>query len=247
MADNKNQHFVPKCHLKPFSADGDGRAINLLNLDRDLAIRGAPVKTQCSRDYFYGHDAQLERAIQAVEGAYAASLGRLVTADAPPTELDCVALRRFVLLQHVRTEAASQRAAYVAAALAAAPGVLPNGEALDMKQEMKESVLEAMRFYAASMTIVDDLTVTVVRNLTGSPFITSDDPAILTNRWHLQNRRAEGLNFGLRNAGLVMILPLSPDRLALLHDGDVYSFAHRQGRVDLTRADDVAALNEIRS
>jgi hypothetical protein len=29
MASHKNQHFVPRCYLKPFSLDGKGFAINL--------------------------------------------------------------------------------------------------------------------------------------------------------------------------------------------------------------------------
>lgn len=68
MADNKNQHFVPKAHLKPFSVDGEGKAIHLFNLDAGRAIPNAAVRKQCSHDYLYGRDAQLERAIQTIEG-----------------------------------------------------------------------------------------------------------------------------------------------------------------------------------
>ena len=52
MADNKNQHYVPRVHLKPFTLDGEGLAINLLNIDRMKPISNAPVKNQCSGDYF---------------------------------------------------------------------------------------------------------------------------------------------------------------------------------------------------
>ena len=70
MATNKNQHFVPRCYLKTFTNNGENRAINLLNLDRQRAIPAAPVKNQCSGDYFYGQDNLLETAIRAVEGGY---------------------------------------------------------------------------------------------------------------------------------------------------------------------------------
>ncbi|MGH0343942.1 DUF4238 domain-containing protein [Sinorhizobium meliloti] len=46
MADNKNQHFVPKAHLKPFSVNGEGKAIHLFNLDRMQAFFDAPVKNR---------------------------------------------------------------------------------------------------------------------------------------------------------------------------------------------------------
>ncbi|WP_107355944.1 DUF4238 domain-containing protein [Rhodopseudomonas palustris] len=70
MPDNKNQHYVPRCLLKPFTLNGDGRSINVFNMARERSIANAPVKSQCSRDYFYGRDdlrsekvlADLERA-----------------------------------------------------------------------------------------------------------------------------------------------------------------------------------------
>jgi len=67
MADNKNQHYVPRVHLEPFTLDGEGLAINLFNIDRLRPVHNAPVRNQCSGDYFYGKDERLERAINSVE------------------------------------------------------------------------------------------------------------------------------------------------------------------------------------
>jgi hypothetical protein len=44
MATNKNQHFVPRVHLRPFTVDEGGAAINVFNLDREKLIPNAPVK-----------------------------------------------------------------------------------------------------------------------------------------------------------------------------------------------------------
>ena len=105
------------------------------------------------------------------------------------------------------------------------------------------AVEEAMLVYARSMEIVDDLRVTIIRNRSATPFITSDDPAVLTNRWYLQNRRADGLSFSLRNAGLIMLMPLSPSTLAMLHDPDIYSVGHRRGVIWIEDDADADALN----
>ncbi len=70
MAFNKNQHFVPRCYLKPFTEDGEDKAISLFNLDRAQAIHGAPIKGQCSGDYFYGDDGAFEPLMQAYERRY---------------------------------------------------------------------------------------------------------------------------------------------------------------------------------
>src|SRR3546814_12494576 len=70
MAFNKNQHFVPKVHLRPFSLDGENLAISLINLRQMKPIPNAPVKNQCSSDSFYGRDPKLESAINFVENTY---------------------------------------------------------------------------------------------------------------------------------------------------------------------------------
>lgn len=105
MASNKNQHFVPRCYLKPFTLNGEGAAMNLFNIDRQRFVYKAPVKNQCSRDYFYGKDLILEKQLQTYEAEYAGLLSRI---RSPGYVLEAdhkVILSRFWLLQYLRTEA----------------------------------------------------------------------------------------------------------------------------------------------
>lgn len=244
MADNKNQHFVPRCHFKPFSVEGTGKAIHLFNLDRQRSIAGAPLRNQCSGDYFYGQDPLLEAAIRSVEDPYAGMVRHLTQAGAEIRPADAVVLRRFVYLQHVRTEAASIRAAQIGANLAAVPGALPEGEAFDVRRAMREAVVSAMRHYGESMKIVDDLNIVLVRNRTAIPFVTSDDPAVVANRWHQQNRRTAQRPFGVKSAGALLIMPLSPEVVAVLYDGDVYSIRNAAGWIEVDSPGDIAAIND---
>ena len=213
MADNKNQHFVPKAHLKPFSVRGEGSAIHLFNLDRAQIFCDAPVKNQCARDYFYGQDARLERAIQLVEGEYARCVSSLHEPGTFVGEVHATILRRFAYLQHLRTEAAAQRSAELAFTITDVRGA--DIEQPTFKEAVRNAVIDAMRYYAETMDIIDDLKVRIVRNITSDPFITSDDPAVLANRWHQQDMRALHRSFGIVSAGLVLFLPLSPTLLAL--------------------------------
>jgi hypothetical protein len=229
MADNKNQHFVPKAHLKAFSVRGEGRAIHLFNLDRAQIFRDAPVKNQCARDYFYGQDARLERAIQLVEGGYAQCISSLREPRTLVGDLHVTILRRFAYLQHLRTEAAAQRSAELTFAVTDVRGA--DIEQPTFKEAVRSGVIAAMRHYAETMNFVDDLKVRIVRNRTSDPFITSDDPAVLANRWHQQDTRALHRSFGIVSAGAVLFLPLSPTLLAILFDGDVYS-AENSGGMD---------------
>jgi hypothetical protein len=110
--------------------------------------------------------------------------------------------------------------------------------------EMKEAVQISMHTFADQIEVVDDLKVCLMRNYTAVPFITSDDPAILTNRWYLNHTRRSHLSFGLGNAGLLFLLPMSPSVLCLGYDGDVYSVPHESGWVRVRREADIEAFNE---
>ena len=79
MATNKNQHFVPRCYLRPFTLNEENKAINLFNIYREKPIHLTPVKHQCSRDYFYGDNPKLENAIQFIEGSYATAINELLS------------------------------------------------------------------------------------------------------------------------------------------------------------------------
>lgn len=240
MASNKNQHFVPRCYLRPFTIDAGNVAINIVNIDRQRLIEGAPVKHQCSGDYFYGTDPVLEGAIQATETGYAAALRQIFAPGFSLTQAHRLLLCRFWLFQHLRTKSASLRAVEMAQATEAVVGTeIPN-----FRLGIKEAVRMSMQVFAEEMRIVDDLRMVLIRNRTGTPFVTSDDPAILANRWFTESARTRGKSFGIHSAGALAMLPLSPYVLCLGYDGDVYSIPHEAGWVDVRSDKDIEALNQ---
>lgn len=240
MATNKNQHFVPRCYLKAFSHGQDGAAINLFNLDRRRFVRGAPVKNQCSGDYFYGHDLKIEKGLQIIEGMYARTVTDIQTPGYTLSDDHRNLLRRFWLLQYLRTEAASQRSLEMTQAMGEAAGVPAN----EFRMGIKEAVQETMGLFVTQMYAVDDLKVCLLRNHTAVPFITSDNPAILTNPWHLDSPLTKGRSFGLKASGIVCLLPLTPRILCIAFDGDMHSVPHENGWVRVSQARDVEAFNE---
>lgn len=240
MATNKNQHFVPRCYLRPFTVDGADAAINLYNIDRQKMMRMAPVKNQCSGDYFYGKDDQLESAIQHLEGGYAGALRSISEPGYTLSDQHRRILKLFWLLQHLRTEEASRRVIEMNEGLRKTAGIKDGS----FRLEIREAVQIAMRTFADAIHSVSDLKVCLLRNRTQVPFVTSDDPAILTNRWYLQSPKTKGMSFGIGSAGNIFALPLSPVVLCLGYDGDVYSVPHKNGWVDVRQHSDVEALNQ---
>jgi hypothetical protein len=109
---------------------------------------------------------------------------------------------------------------------------------------MKSAVQMAMLHFGDSMRIVDDLKVCIARNRTDRPFVTSDDPAVLTNRLHIQRRQKVQRSFGVRTAGAIFFLPLSPNLCAIVYDSAVYHTSQAAGWIDVRRESDVDAINE---
>jgi hypothetical protein len=242
MGSYKNQHFVPRCYLKPFSINGEGRAINLYNIDRRAGIEKAPIRGQCARSYFYGKDLRLEKLLQISEDMYANTVRNINEPGYTLTDSDGSVLRHFCYLQHCRTEATSQRAA---ASMSEMADIAWKGEApADWRTTMRDAVLTGMRTFGDTMHVVDDLKVCLIRNLTRQSFATSDDPAVTTNRWYAQNPKAKGLSGGIGSAGALMLLPLTPRVMAVIYDGDVYSIPNTGGWTISRRNDDIDAFNE---
>jgi Protein of unknown function (DUF4238) len=107
MADHKNQHFVPRCVLKPFTLNNEDKAINLYTLRADRLIQNAPVKHQSARDYLYGEDGVIEAGLAQLEGQYSSALDQV--REGWDSEDDRSTLRFFAYLQLRRTEMAIQR------------------------------------------------------------------------------------------------------------------------------------------
>lgn len=112
------------------------------------------------------------------------------------------------------------------------------------RQNIRDAVQAYMGVFFTSYNYVADLKVCLIRNRTNVPFLTSDDPAVITNRWHFQDVRAKGISPGLSSAGALLILPLSPEILFVAYDGDVYSFLHKNGWVNLDKKEDLFAFNQ---
>ena len=237
-----NQHFVPRCYLKPFTLGGDGFAINLYNIDRHTSIEAAPVRGQCSRSYFYGKDLRLEKLFQQSKSLYADTIRRVSVPGYAIEEQDKIVLRHFCLLQFSRTEAAAERTALVQSDLAdiAFNGNVPK----DLRASVKAVVQMSMRTFAETAHEINDLKVVLVRNMTDDEIITSDNPAILTNRWHLQNDMAKHKSYGIGNSGALFFLPITTKIICVIYDGDVYSMPHDYGWIDVHKTSDIALFNQ---
>jgi hypothetical protein len=245
MADHKQQHYVPRCHLKPFSARGDGKAINLLNIASGRLIRNAPLKNQCVKNYFYGDDLAVERGLQAPEGRYASIVKEIVseiTVEYASVEF----LRDFCYLQYLRTDVAARRTLLAHQDM---ENLVFEREPNDTRPPpitQEQVIRDAIATFFDTVQTISDLKVCIIRNDTRAPFVTSDDPAVMINRFYAQRLGPRWNSFGIASAGLMLVLPLSPAYLMCAYDGDVYTCPDKtKNIVPLKKEEDATALNTL--
>ncbi|MDW9440998.1 DUF4238 domain-containing protein [Sinorhizobium meliloti] len=243
MPENKLQHYVPKCHLRPFAS---GEAINLYNIISGRLVENAPIRGQCARNYFYGKDGILERGLQIWEGEYASAVAKAVHDPDSLVESDLAAILEFALLQTFRTYGYVEKLLATSdkqhADLQAASSGLPLPPR--MLNNVGEAVNMSISHFLKMRKHVADLDVCILLNKSRRRFVTSDDPAIHTNRFHFQRLKSE--SFGFSSAGAILFLPLTPTLGFMAFDGNVYIAEGRRGNVvTVIRDAEITALNEL--
>lgn len=243
MPEHKRHHYVPRCHLRPFSVGRDGLAINLFNITQLRSVRNAAVKGQCAKDYLYGVDLRLEKLLQFFEGEYA-RIVRVIESAGEPTHGELEFLRDFAFLQYQRTDMAMQRMRISHEGLHNAAFLGQPITPPDLDVSDRAMMLWSMRMFVGIRKNVGDLRVCIIRNESPRDLITSDDPAILTSKFQAQRI---GTNiFGVGSSGALIFLPLSPRYMLMGYDSDVHTVPDTRGHhVSITNRADADALNEL--
>ena len=102
MPSNMRQHFVSRFYLRRFSTND--KSINIWNVKRERTIYNANLKNQCSGDYFYGKNLNVELALSMIEGRAAQILRSIEKTGCPPSlgSVEQQNLVLYVLMQHGR-------------------------------------------------------------------------------------------------------------------------------------------------
>jgi hypothetical protein len=103
MPQNKRHHYVPRFYLKRFTTDE--RFINLYNIKSARKISNGKLKHQCYRDYLYGKDGPIEKALSDIEGEVSDLLKKIDDYVSPPRAgtMEQFTLLVHLLVQHGRT------------------------------------------------------------------------------------------------------------------------------------------------
>src|SRR3989344_1067808 len=95
MAQNKNQHYVPKFYFRLFSKNQN--SICSFNISNEKFIEHASIKSQCSKDYFYSKDKKIENTFSQLENLAKEKLDRIIKNKS----LDCLSMEEIGRLKIV--------------------------------------------------------------------------------------------------------------------------------------------------
>jgi hypothetical protein len=248
----KNNHFVPQRYLKRFRSVSD-RQVALYNLKSGRVVETAPMKSQCSRDYFYTKDPAFEHTFTELEGNHESLYERMIADEfAPaPGSLDRNSLSAAIMFQEGRTVSTVEHTTHLANEFVKAmmriqfkkQGKTDLLEFLpDVKITMPDAVMDAIVQHLSMYPLIDDLDCTLFVNRTTEDFLTCDHPTALGN--NLPPNSPSGATSGFSSRGLIIAFPMSPRVLVLLSDGEVYKVTrNNRGVAFLTNPWEVVGLN----
>lgn len=250
MPDNKKHHYVPKFYLKRFSENT--KSIGLYNLEKKLKVARAPLKSQCYQDYFYGKDQVTEKVLCQLEGEIAALYKSIDEhASLPPIlSEEHIAFVISVIIQYGRTKYSADsldeindkfiKHVYRDKIEAEVDDVNLDDYFVGIEDVAKYSMGLFVQQYPHTL----DLNYKLIINKTKTEFVTSDNPVVFYNQLLLNNNA--GSNTGLAVKGLQVFLPLSPDKLVMMYDHNVYRVGKdRVGVIEITNDQDIYNINAL--
>ncbi len=252
MPSNKNQHFVPQFFLRNFAVPGE-KCIRTYNIAARRHIDRAAIATQCSRDYLYGRDLELERAFASLEREAADAIRAVIAQRFHHPTIDQLRiLLSFVALQYGRTPKAAAEFNLTATKWmqnvmrshpAPPEGLLENIDKIRMEHE--HALDFAIQSTYRGWPVLADLDLVVLVNRTEIEFVASDVPVVLHNQWN-QDIAGVGV-IGFACTGLQVFLPVSPAHTLLFYDPDIYEVAGSRRFCDVRDPRLVKQLNALQA
>jgi len=252
MVHGKNQHFVPQSYFRRFS--NDGKTICLFNLKNKKFITNASIKGQCSKNYFYSKNTDIETEFSKLED----HMNRLISQIIENQNLSCLNeeeqfhLKTHLLFQHGRTEYARESEEETANALfdMFKPNISKYAEEQGLKMtpeeiknlKIKSDSQNSLFFSMTSGILLADLNMVLLENKTKTDFIFSDNPVILYNSFFNENV-LEGTQ-GIASRGLQIYFPLNSKLALFIFDPNFYDVGKKEV-VYIRKDSDIQRLNGL--
>lgn len=239
----KNQHYVPQFYLRNFSYDGNKKEIGVFNIPNSIYVKRSPIKTQASKDFFYGKDGSIENKLSIREGKYAVAVQNVIEKKDFPKfpHQDFADLIEFVLISKLRNpifiEGIKEAQEFINEGYKNLPSRL--------NQERHKEVIESLFSHASiSGATCADLDFKILTNSTNIPFFVSDNPIICYNQF-LESRNWKFGKTAIGCTGLQIFIPLNPKLCLFLFDSYIYNVGNRLNQLTVRSSADIDQINML--
>ena len=250
MPEKKKQHYVPQCILKNFT-NHENKFYIFQTLKNTIINRMVYFKDHCYTDYLYGKDGKWENWLAEYETAVSPVFHAIINEQTLTNEQENL-VKQYVLVQYMRTEKTIDINHHMMAqAYAQIIPMIAKHEGMDISPHIaqiyaKKYVSELSRtemaaqdiaFAEEHLTHFDDLRMIILVSETQS-FVCSDHPASVHNLFHHDG------GLGIDCAGIIVIMPISPQFCVMLIDDGVYDYENEKTVIKLPYSD-VKVLNNL--
>lgn len=200
----KNQHYVPQFLLRKFSAEDSYKKINLYNINNKKIIRGAPINSQSSKNFFYGADQAIEKKLSNLENESSKIINNIIDLknDFKFNANDKDILKKFIFIQYMRTLKFNDELDNVSTQFKKKLGLL--------SKESKSNGEKGYNLALKGYKYIKDLKIEFVINRTNLEFYLGDHPVIAHNFF--------SKTCGLALKGQSFFMPISPQILLVIYD-----------------------------
>lgn len=248
--DKKNQHYIPKFYLRNFSFQNNKRQIGLFNLKNEIYIQASKLKTQGSKNFFYGYDGIIEDKLSDIEGELAQVIKSIIETKILPKRdsKEHYDLLAFVSLTDLRNP--------VRIGIIKEMMVDMNRRLLEVDPNVdleklapipthEEIIKMSLSNTSGMIQNTTDLDYKLLINETKNPFITSDYPIVKYNQF-LESKNWLHSKSGYGTVGLQIFIPLDSKTLLIFFDSGIYKLGNRKQKCfAIQNTTDVDALNKL--
>lgn len=247
MNKRKKQHYVPQFYLRKFAREDN--KFTVINLKTKNIIEDAPCRDQCYENYYYGADEEWEKRLWEVETPTAEILKKIVEqTDYYPNLDEIKILKKYILYQRYRTTSNADDIFEIKWDTAKTQlemelqTSVPDRLLQEVKKEFKNTYQEdipqmALEITSEVLDLINDLDLLIVNyNNSKNQLISSDNPVIFYNVFFSHA-------VGLINAGLIIMLPISSNKMIILFDSKLYPRYKNKKIITLNNEKEVETLN----
>lgn len=247
----KIQHFVPQFFQRYFSFNNNDKTIGIFNVNNGIFRESTKINKQLYKNYFYGKSGQLEDWLSELESKSAPIFRAMWESESLPPYKSIIQLEmlNFLIVLDLRNPIRFNNLRNLEELIKITKSKIRNGN-------VPANLIETFKYLRSDRGKIDslinavkivpemvDLKYKLIKNISNSPFIISDNPLILYNQFfERRNLNIIGQR-GYGQKGLQMFLPIDDKYMLVVYDSSIYKVGNRKEKVVII--DDELSVDQL--